>query len=138
MKKLDYSGRSDADLNPAYLFEKDDKAYHVDLVKWDDRVVAGNIRKVQVLDIEGTTNLNIQWVTVREIEGNRKQDERIYTMNYRLFLTKQEAKEYLYKLLRESKSHFQDLLTMIEDCIIDLDMDDEFVEQVEAQVQVRN
>ena len=134
MKKLDYSGRSDAALNPAYLFEKDDKAYHVDLVKWDDRVVGGNIRKVQVLNIERTTNFNVQWVTVREIESNREQSYRIYTTNYRLFMTKQEAKEYLYKLLLESKSHFQDLLAMIQECIDDLDVDDEIVDRTEVSM----
>ena len=135
MKKLDnYGGQiAGGDLAPSYLFEEGDKAYHLDLVKWDDKTVAGNINKVVVTAVEGTTNMRVQWLTCRIIAGKRPCDERVYTTNYRLFLTKQEAKEFLYKRLQGSKEHFQDLLNMIEDCIIDLDMDDELVDQVVVQ-----
>ena len=135
MKKIDnYGGQiAGSDLAPSYLFEEGDKAYHLDLVKWDDKPVAGNINKVVVTAVEDTPYTNAQRLVCRIIDDKRPCDERIYTMNYRLFLTKQEAKKFLSKRLLDSKGHFQDLLTMIEDCIIDLDMDDELVDQVVVQ-----
>ena len=129
MEKLDRTTVSGGDQTPAYLVERGDKMYHLDLVMWDDRVVAGNIIKCQVESVIPTSANRVQHVIVRPIYDKKLQDRRIFTSNYMLFLTKQEVKEYLYKRLLHTQEYLQDILNMVSDSITDLDMDDELIEQ---------
>ena len=128
MEKLDRTTVSGGDQTPAYLVERGDRMYHLDLVKWDDHIVAGNIIKCQVEVVTPTSSNRVQYVTVRPIYDKKLQDERIFTSNYMLFLTKQEAKEYLYKRLLHTQEYLRDILDMVSDSITDLDMDDELMQ----------
>lgn len=85
-------------------------AYYLDVDRWDNRIVNGNIYRVCVEEIESEyPNSEFQQLTVRVIGGR----DHFTTYNHMLYKTKEDAEDALYIELERTRRYASDMLDRV-------------------------
>ena len=93
-----------------HKYKKAAVAYYLDVDRWDNRIVNGNIYRVHVEEIESEyPNSEFQQLIVRVI-GSR---DRFTTSNCMLYKTREDAEDALYIELERTRSYASDMLDRV-------------------------
>lgn len=93
-----------------HKYKQEAVAYYLDVDRWDNRIVNGNIYRVRVEEIESEyPNSEFQQLTVRII-GSR---DRFTTYNCMLYKTKEDANDALYIELERTRKYASDMLDRV-------------------------
>ena len=94
----------------ARKYKQNEKAYYLDVYRWDHRIVSGTIFRVRIESIESDyPNSEFQQLTVCSMDNK----DRFTTYNNMLYSSKRDAEDELYVQLERTRKYASDMLDYV-------------------------